>query len=332
MFAVGALSMTCVLLAPPELSFSSGKFTVREGASAFTAAISSKKPSRFEPLAKASFRKDDRFVVWDSRGLVIRFGQNSKVLTLDSWCTLPKLFEKPEILRNKMMIEVGRYDSKVAQLRAARRVGSKVFLVLEWLSPNGKAWFQAVGLVDIDAKSPDVVPIGRLPGEFLADPELEPIPVVAGKLRLVWSAASSWGICTIETSGKCEVQQVGGILAGFNWTNSNTISYREQAPSGKQLLGRLYVPNGSKRTLAEVDVAAMLIDDDSPWVAMVRDDTKLWLQNLDTSSKVEIDAASRAVRCGKNVVVWIGGATPKQAWLYEPNRWQRLAEWKAKGK
>lgn len=228
-----------------------------------------------------------------------------------------------------MALELGGFDAKAARLLAARRIGSRVFLILEWLDPHGKSWFQAVGLIDLDAKAPLVAPIVRLPGEFVADPDIDSLPIVAGKIRMVWSGLSKWGICSIDPSGKPQIEALGGRLSTFNWTSPNTVSYIEEASSGKLLLGRLFVPNLSKRALAEVDVAAMLIDHASPWIASVRDGDKAWMQNLESASKVEIDPSSRAVRCGKFVVVWLGGDKPVQASLYEVSRWQKLAEWKA---
>jgi len=281
------------------------------------------------PEGRVMFRKDDAYVVWDSRGLTTRKGAWVHSSFLTEIPVSPKIFTRDEIVQTNLLVQGGERKRTVSNLLGAFRDGTKVYLLLQWLNADNQPWLEALSVVDLADERPKSRLIGRFAGITL------PIPPGENRLFLrdgkvaVWMKTDDyWGIGLLDSETETfDSIRVGGQLEAVGTVNDSLGWFVEKTGHPSQVLGRFHRRLLHRRDLVETRGSVRLMDGREPWIAVVHDDPGIFLQNLETGARLKLptDPGFRWTAFG--VLVWSPRIKPSTAVLYEPGRWTRLGEW-----
>lgn len=316
----------------PILTYKNGEFRLQNGKSTSTIPKPGPAPVRPAEGPKISFRKDGAFAVWDARGLSVRIGDKVVTTRFSSAPTDTNLFSTDEAADNRMMIRLGERSANASSLIGSMRFGSETFFLLEWADRTGSPWMHALARADLSAPAPAPAIVARLKGTLLRpDGMSAPLSISQGRLFLMERSADAWGIATWDLAKKeFSRKTLGGRLEQISMSSARLGVFVERTAQGSQVLGRFDLYTKARRNLIESPGFVRLIDKSTPWIAVVRDDTGVNLQNLDTGSRVKVDLDDRYQRMGSKLIVWKGGDTPTTATAYQIDRWTKAASWAAK--
>lgn len=278
---------------------------------------------------RIQFRKDDAFVVWDSRGLTVRHGSAVSTTRFERLPTDPAHFSRDQIADHRLAIRFGERSAGANRVIASKRFGNTAYFALDWVDRNGHSWLQAIVRVPLDTDKPKAELIAKVDGT------LEPIgkdvlPVLQGRLFWVEQNDRTWGIAAYDIAkGALSRKDMGKRLIEARLHSGRIGHFLEEATDGRSLLGRFDLLSRSRRDLVESTGYVTLLDHSSPWIAMVRDETGVSLQNLETSARLKVDLDQRVSRNGKWVVVSNGAPKVLSAVAYDAERWTPIARWTA---
>ncbi|MCB8932181.1 MAG: hypothetical protein M9921_15185 [Fimbriimonadaceae bacterium] len=290
----------------------------------------SRKPAA-EPKAVA-YREGDAFAVWDvDRGLSIRKGK----ALVSSWLPeLPRskrLFSEEELAKNKKRLAAKEIEAGASALAGSVRIGSVAYFLVQWRDKNDEPWLEALVKVDLKDKKPIAELAGRFDGFSVARGRIgDELVGFEERLMVVAEQGEAWGIARFDPASHLfSFDIVGSRLAKSEPIGSRTVVVQEKTSYGTVLLARVYLPNGTRRNLAEGRGSFALIDDQEPLIAKVRDARGVALRNLDSGAELRLPGSSRIDRSELGVIVSSPPQSPTAALLYDPVRWDRLALWTA---
>lgn len=311
-----------VLSQAPALSFKDGVFELKRGATLIQ--------ERWEHPArgvvdKVSYRKDDVFVVWDSRGLNIRKGKKLLTTQLPEIALTPKLFERSEILDTKRLVAQKQRTLTFTNLAGSRRVGTIVYLLPQWVGADGKPWLEALVKVDLLSANPKPQLLGRFDGLSAG-----PLRVEGSKLTVVVKQLDgTWGLAAFEpTSSVFEFKPLGKNLVDFTLSGTAMIVV-ETKEYGTTMVSQIEPKSNGRKALAENRGIARWIDPSEPM--FMRFDTKglSRIQNLRTGAVLEFDKKLEARLAFGGLLLVAGNPKPTGATLFDLERLEALASWQA---
>jgi len=116
-----------------------------------------------KPATSKAFRFEDRWAVWDRRGLSVRVGDKVRTFALKDYALHPKLWEREEILKIKTEIEKGNRKLAPDACSGAVQIGPKTYWLFQWADKNGAVWMEVPLLVDLGKEDPRPELFGQSP-------------------------------------------------------------------------------------------------------------------------------------------------------------------------
>lgn len=294
-----------------------------------TSTLESDKPKQW-PAGRVMFRKDDAYAVWDSRGLTTRKGDWVHTSQLTEIPVSPKIFTRDEIVQTNLLVQGGARKRQASGLSGAFRVGSKVYFLFRW-ETEGERWLEALSVVDLADERPKSRLAGRFAGLSLdVNPGENRLFLHEGKLAVWMKTDEYWGLETFEPDSETfDSKRLGGMLESAGMASDKLGWFVERTSHPSRVLGRFHTSLLHRRDLVETRGSVRLMDARSPWIAVVHDDPGVYLQNLETGSRLRLPADPGFRWSSFGVVVWSPRIKPKSATLYDPARWTRLGAWKS---
>jgi hypothetical protein len=312
----------------PKLALQNQQWVAVFGTKKFYAPVAKQQPKPTQHLT-ANYRKDDVFVVWDSRGLSLRRGSKVVNTRLESLATDGRWFDRMQIAKNQLLLEYGGYVAATTRLLAHRRFGNEVFLLVRWESPQGTSWFDGLVRIDLTSKNLSPVPLVRFSRAELPR-NTETLPIAANSIVVIDSSKDEWSAVRIQLKdGKVSRKQMGTDLEDLLLGEGNQACFIEETRDGAHLIGWLDLNSFTRSNIYETKGEVRSLDSLTPWIGVLRDDSGMFALSLETGAKLKIGLDKKVVRIGQHVVLWSGGNKPLVAELYESTRWRKLAEWKA---
>jgi hypothetical protein len=307
------------------LSLFQGSFVVRRGSEVARVPLN---PPEEKPILVALFRRDRNFAVWDDRGLTVRTGRSVHSTRLPDIAVTRKLFPKEEILKTVGMIHQGVRRKEADSLAGSRRIGHEAYFLLRWNETSGKPWLEALVSVDLAAKHPEPVLIGRFEGISTAEGRIaDKLFLANGCLCAATRREHDWGIASYSPTNKEFLfRSEGNDLVSMEPTGL----YIERTPYGTNIGGRIDLKTGTPTRMFEDRSKPGWMDAGEPALAYTTGHNRRVLRNCDSGAELLVSDKARARRCGKLVIVWSPPEAPSHAYLYDPVRWDRLAAWKAR--
>ncbi len=328
-----AATLLCLaLLASPQkvdnytLTLFERNFVLRRGADVTRVPL--KRPEE-KPRLVVLYRRDRNYAVWDDRGLTVRAGRYVHSTRLPEIAVTPKLFPRPEILKTIDLIHRGVRKKEADSLAGSRRIGHEAYFLVRWNDANGKPWLEALVRVDLGAKHPAPVLLGRFEGLSSAEGKIaDKLFLANGRLSAATRREHDWGIASYSSQDdEFQFRSVGSQLVS---ALPNGL-YLERTTYGTTLGGRLDFKTDVPGPLFEDRKATGWLDAEDPPLAVTHIHGGNVLRNCESGADLPISAKAQARRCGKLVLVWSPPENPTHAYLYDPVRWTRLAEWAGKG-
>lgn len=278
------------------------------------------------PVDRVAYRKDDLFVVWDARGLNIRKGKKLITTRLPEIAVTPKLFDRPEIIETKKLLEQSIRSKEAAELATSARIGDSVFLVPRWIGSDGKPWLEALVRIDMTSDNPKPQLLGRFAG-WSAGSMIADVDQVGMICRM---ADGVWGFSTfiVKDSAFSSVP-LGSNLVRYTAVGSNPklILVVELTLHGTTTISRVDLSSGAKRQLFEGRGNVNWIDTKNPVIVRMNTAGLSRIRNIETGAMLEIDKKLDARLALRGLLVWSGGAKPTGATLYDLNRFEAIARW-----
>ncbi len=148
----------------PQLSFASGKFTIKDGDDTLTVPLFAAEP---EPVFRGTtldLRVDGVLVTFDDKGLGIRYGNRGGYTRLAYMPDNPALFDSEESSRIAALVASGERSKSVSAVSGFEVVDDRIFLLLRWDDKANKPWLEVLVDLDTSGDAPKVNYLGRFGG------------------------------------------------------------------------------------------------------------------------------------------------------------------------
>jgi len=311
------------------LEYRSESFTLRQGKSVFEVPIL---PTPSKSSESLSYRRDDNYAVWDSRGLTIRHGDKSTTTKLEDVPTSSRLFEHPVLVQTVADVASGKKQRSASALSGAVRVGTDVYFLVRWEDSTGKPWMEALIHVPLagDSLKPEV--LGRFDALSIAyKPMDDRMSWIGSHLSIVARQGKTWGVASYDpTASKFDFRPLGDDLISYIATSQKTGLFFEKSPYGTTVGGRIDLFSGYRKIAFEARGAGRFLDAVRPSLILSSRNGEARLRNGDTGGETIIPPGSGVARAGQAVLVWSPATKPTTATAYDPERWVPLAKWSAK--
>ncbi|MGV3617653.1 MAG: hypothetical protein ACO1SV_20195 [Fimbriimonas sp.] len=288
-------------------------------------------PETPRPVLAVSFRKDQNYAVWDDRGLTVRRGTRTFSTYLPEIPTSPRAFPRAEILKTIDLLQQAKRTRNAAALSGAMRIGNDAYFLLRWEDTSGKPWAEA--LVKVDLSADDLKPkfLGRFEGLSVAYRPIDDRLVhLNGIPATVTRTADAWGMATYDPkTQKFGFRPMGAKLISLLPLGRSEALFVETTAYGTTAGGEVDLETGRRQERFESRGNARFVDAVQPWFMVATRGTSTQIRNGETGSEAPIPTGAGIVRAGAYVVVFTPYANPTSATLYEPERWKKLATWKA---
>jgi len=308
------------------LDYHAGVFSLTQGK------VSTRIPVTATPAkspSSVSFRKDDNYVVWDSRGLTIRHGNRSSTTLLEETPTSPRLFEHAILLQTVADLKSGKKQRPASALSGALRIGGDVFLLVRWDDKAGKPWMEALVRVALAGVSLKPEVLGRFDAMSIAyKPIDDRLTVIGGRLGIVARQGKTWGLASFDsTASKFDFHPLGDDLISYLSTSPKTGFFFEKTVYGTTVGGRVDLASGYRKTTFESRGAARFLDSSLPPIILSSRDQDSRIRYVDSGAEIAVPFGSGVARAGSSILVWSPAAKPTSATLYDPERWFARAKW-----
>ncbi len=316
----------CLLVSnmiPQETSISFDKkarsFVVKVGKETRVAKV---QPAPPEPIPALVFRKDDRWVVWDDRGLVIRVGDKVTTTKLDPVVDDATLFTAKQKAENGKLIKEGKRKKQAAALSGAVRIGSTVFLLPRWVDNTGQTWLEAMVKVDFSDPEPRPKVLGKFNGNTRATKNIDnEVFVVDDRPAAIVTQGDTWGVSSLDPKSGDIVYSVFG---------SNLVEYRssglflEKTSYKTTLFGEVDPKTGRRRILYETKSTNFELTPTLPVLA--RFDSKATVfHHLETGAEVSLPGKQGFREAGDWLVAWKTDNGRTRVNVYKAETWALLA-------
>ncbi|HZH98488.1 MAG TPA: hypothetical protein VEX38_05910 [Fimbriimonadaceae bacterium] len=279
-----------------------------------------------KPPKSVIYRKDEAYVVWDARGLVLRHGKVVKVTRLPDIALTPKLFTPEEITATKAMIASGARKREAESLAGSLRIGDITYWLVRWSEKGVGAWLEALVKVDLSEKPLTARLVGRfeglsLPGKAIDNRLLH----FGGQLTVLTTAKDgSWGIAAFTVQdGVFRFARVGERLREYEMLNPVRALVQEATTHGTRIASLVDLQSGGRNELFEFRGKLAIVQPAFPALVKVTG-PRNFLRNLDTGSQTYLPGDWLARGTSMGVVAWPVGK-PQTGILLDPERWRRLA-------
>jgi len=278
-------------------------------------------PAKEKELNHVAFRRDNRWAVWDARGLTIRDGSKASSTKLGDIAVSPRAFTREEILKNLDLFKSKKRAKDSDSLSGSVRLGTKCYFLPRWTAQDGATWLEALVVVDLSESNPKPKFVGRFKG-FSSSfrPIDDKLFVVKDELALVSKQGDTWGLSTYD-------EPLSSFE--FNPLGSNLVSYfrggyfLESTSYGTYIVGQIDLGTGVRKNLFETRSKMVELSDGST-LAILRSKENTVIKNLKTGGQVTHSANAYVTPVNNYVLVWTKDARTT-AWLYEPMRWTAVA-------
>ena len=322
---------------PASLAWDGTTMQVTEGSTVVRTALL---PEPEEAREAASFRRDDRYAVWDERGLTVRGDGGTVTTRLEAYATSPKLFSKEEIRRNLPALGAGNRARGADALSGAVRIGTSAYFLPRWTVQRGNGWgttwLEALVRVNLADRNPRPELVGRFGGTTTAyAPIDDELRVVEGRpTAIVRSGATgtpTWGLAAVlPATREFGYVPLGGELL---WLAGDTVA--ERTPYGTVILATVDRRGLSRAT--RLEVRAESVEPLGPEGRIVRylddDESETTLADILSGAQTTLpgDNLARPVLVGGalRVLAFDDPGAPTRCWLLAPDDdWTILARWR----
>lgn len=278
-------------------------------------------PSKEKVIDHIAYRRDDRWAVWDSRGLTVRDGAKASSTKLGDIAVSPRAFTRDEILKNLDFFKAKKRAKDSDSLSGSVRIGTKCFFLPRWTAKDGETWLEALVVVDLAESNPKPKFLGRFKG-FSSSfrPIDDKLFVVKDQLSIVSKQGDTWGLSSYDNAQSS---------FEFNPLGSNLVSYfrggyfLESTSYGTYIVGQIDLGTGVRKNLFETRSKTVELTDGSA-LAILRSKDNTVIKNLKTGGQVTHSANAYVTPVNNYVLVWTKDERTT-AWLYEPVRWTTVA-------
>ena len=278
-------------------------------------------PSKEKVIDHIAFRRDNRWVVWDNRGLTIRDGDKAFSTKLGDIAVSPRAFQHDDIVKNLDLFKSKKRNKDSDSLSGSTKLGTKCYFVPRWTSKDGVTWLEALVMVDLAEKNPKPKFLGTFKGfSSSSKPIDDKLFVVKDQLAIVSKQGDTWGLSSYDDSQS---------TFEFNPLGSNLISYfrggyfLESTSYGTYIVGQIELASGIRKNLFETRSKSVELTDGSS-LAILRNKDKTIIKNLKTGGQITHSANAFVSSVNNYVLIWTKDARTS-AWLYEPTRWTAVA-------
>lgn len=276
---------------------------------------------------RVTYRKDDAFAVWDSRGLSIRHGSFVMTTRLPEVAVTPKLFTRDEILQTQAAITSHERRREASALSGSRRIADEAYFLLRWDDKGGKPWLEALVRVNFSQAKPKPELVGRFEGTSMARGTLDDKLVLIGTSPGAFTRRDdgSWGLATFDRLSKeFAFKPLGESLLDVVTLSPKLALAMERTDYGKVRVARMDLVSGARRDLAELTGVPEFLDTGQPPLVWVPTNLGPALRNLETGVQMNLPEKPVVRRTPAGIIVWPTGK-PELGALYSPERFLRLA-------
>ena len=179
-----------------QLRYFQGEFILRKDRDAWRARVPA---APMAPVTSIAYRKDDRWAVWDERGLTIRVGEKLTSTKLDGIARSPRIFPHDELVESLEKMRKGERSPFAGGIGGSRRVGNFVYFVPRWYDQKGAIWLETLVRVDMTKPTPKPELVARIPGTTLSRALLDKwLMADADGLTLPVTTPQGWSILKIK--------------------------------------------------------------------------------------------------------------------------------------
>lgn len=316
-----------VLLQSPSLKLEGQFFQIETAGDIESVPVQVEQP----PIpSKVAFRKDDAYAVWDSRGLTLRRGKRSHSTRMEDVSLSPKLFSKSEIEETKKLIKSGVRKKGAEALSGSIRIGAECFFLLQWKAKKGEPWLEALVRTNLEDESIKPEFLGAFQGRSLNRGKVgqELFTTFGLVASIVRTTKGEWGLASYQpANGEFAFKPYGSSLKSFDRVSPRIVVFREQTNWGTVLVGRVDLGAERRKVLMEGRVSPTILTGDGPTIAYWKDGKELVARNLDTGSERRFPADIELRRTEFGVLAFRSITAPKEATLYNPERWTAVVRW-----
>lgn len=323
-----ALIATVPQTQAPKIAWNGKAFEIEKAGKVHTIPIEAQAFEASTAQDSILFRKDETFVVWDSRGLSVRRDGKTTTTRFESFLLDPKYHSPIELAENRHLLQLGKLKRGCTEAVAAMRYSESTLWILRWNRSTGEPHEDILAVCSIKTGRPRLV--GKLKGQLVASGGVtDRLSILNDKLCFIESDGRQWGVVQwdINTS-RVTRSGLGERLMQAGKMGPRARSFVEATSHGTTILGRVDLQTMKRRDLAETPDRILLIDKAVPWIALVFDGDQ-WIQNLESGAKKKLADGTLVKRTPEGVLVWSGDQSPRDAMLLDPDRWNVLATWKA---
>lgn len=278
-------------------------------------------PSKEKPADHIAFRRDDRWAVWDARGLTVRDGKKAISTKLGDIAVSPRAFPREEILKNLDLFKSKKRNKDSDSLSGSVRIGTKCYFMPRWTASDGSTWLEALVVVDLSEANPRPKFLGRFKGFSSANLNIDDkLFLVKDQLSIVSRQGDTWGLSYFDdTQSSFEFNPLGSNLVAYYRGGF----FLETTSYGTSIVGQIDLASGVRKNLFETRSKTVELADGSPF-AVVRNRDNTVIKNLKTGGQITHSAKAYMTPVNNFVLVWTKD-TRTAAWLYEPTRWTAVA-------
>jgi hypothetical protein len=278
-------------------------------------------PTAEKLLPHVAFRRDQRWAVWDDRGLTVRDGKNAVTTKLGEIAVSPRGFARDEIIKTLDLFKANKRKKDSDSLSGSLRLGTKCYFLPRWTDTDGKTWLEALIEVDLAQANPRPKFLGRFKGFTSAlKPIDERLFLVKDRLSVVSSDGGTWGLGSfLDSNGTFEFSPLGTNLVSYFRGGY----FLESTSYNTYIVGQIDLGSGLRKNLFETRSKLVDLKDGSS-VAVVRQKGSTVVKNLKTGGQITAEGNAFVAPIDKYVLVWSKDQR-MNAYLYEPVRWTVVA-------
>ena len=278
-------------------------------------------PSVEKSVDHIAFRRDNRWAVWDNRGLTVREGENVKTTKLGDIAVSPRAFPHDQIVKNLDLFKSKKRNKDSDSLSGSVRLGTKCYFMPRWTAKDGQTWLEALVMVDLAESNPKPKFLGTFKGLSSSyKPIDDKLFVVKDQLAVVTTQGDTWGLSSYdEPQSSFEFNPLGSKLISYFRGGY----FLESTSYGTNIVGQIELATGTRKNLFETRSKVVEMTDGSA-LAVLRTKENTVIKNLKTGGQVTHSPNAFVSPINNYVLVWTKNARTT-AWLYEPVRWTAVA-------
>jgi hypothetical protein len=316
-----------VLLAQPQITFSGGEFTIKDGAETFTVPLSAAQPPPKLSGDRLNIRIGDTLITFDQRGLGIQYRAKGGFTHLPYIATSPNLFDTDEINRIKGLIALNVRFANVSALSGFELVGERLHLLMRWEEKSGAPWLEALVDVDTSGDTPKVNVLARFDGfSFATNKAADELYSRGTQLIVPIKSTRGVGLGIYDTGDKSSRSLDLGPLVDACTPLGNRFYTVSQTTHGMTAIGLLDPKAERWRPLYET--RGKVVPTSLTGALRIREQSTDLLYAATSGARLDIGTDSAVAQTPYGVLVWSPADKPTQAELREADTWLVLAEWK----